>query len=92
MYRTSSAYKEEMKKDLRDRSFMYVYLGMINQKAQDNAEITSELADFAQADVFDRRKFRYGRYIFLSQRTQTIQSLESGCSHKRPFRLYDLCV
>ena len=57
MYRTSSAYKSEMKQDLRDRSFLYVYLGMINQDAQDNAEITSELADFAMSNVFDVSKF-----------------------------------
>lgn len=57
MYRTSSAYKSEMKQDLRDRSFLYVYLGMVNQKAQGNVEITSVLADFAMPDVFENSKF-----------------------------------
>ena len=57
MYRTSSAYKAEMAQDLRDRSFVYVYLGLINRDAQAAASITSELADFAQNDVFENSRF-----------------------------------
>lgn len=57
MYRTSSAYKAEMKQDLRDRSFVYVYLGLINRDAQAKASVSSELADFAQSDVFENSRF-----------------------------------
>ena len=57
MYRTSSAYKAEMSQDLRDRSFVYVYLGLINRDAQAAASITSELADFAQKEVFENSRF-----------------------------------
>lgn len=57
MYARTTAYKEEMLKELRDNSYVYVYLGLINQEAQDNAEITSELADFSQIDIFGNPKF-----------------------------------
>lgn len=57
MYRTSSAYKSEMKQDLRDRSYVYVYLGLVNREAQAAASIDSELIDFAQTDIFDNSRF-----------------------------------
>lgn len=57
MYRTSSAYKSEMKQDLRDRSFVYVYLGLINREAQAIASVDGELADFAQRDIFENSRF-----------------------------------
>lgn len=57
MYRTSSAYKEMMKRDLRERSYMYVFLGLVNRDAQENASITSDLLEISDSNVFDGTKF-----------------------------------
>lgn len=46
-----------MKQDLRDRSFLYVFLGLINREAQDSAEITSELTDYSDANIYESSKF-----------------------------------
>ena len=57
MYRTSSAYKSEMKKDLRDRSYLYVFLGLINRDAQESADITSVLTDYSDKNIYESSKF-----------------------------------
>lgn len=57
MYRTSEEYKAERKKFYQNDSFMYVFLGLINRRAQDAASIGSQLADFAQTDIFETSKF-----------------------------------
>ena len=66
MYRTSSAYKQEMLQHQRLESYVWVYLGMVNQEAQKIASISSELAPFAQRDVFETSKFT-GYYTSAEQ-------------------------
>ena len=58
MYRTSSAYKAEQKEYLRERSYVWVYLGLINRDAQAAARISSELTEYSQEDVFDNSRFQ----------------------------------
>lgn len=57
MYKTSAEYKEMMSRDLRERSFVWVYLGLVNHKAQENVTITSDLADFGDDEVFGNSQF-----------------------------------
>ena len=57
MYRTSEEYKAERKKFYQNDSFVYVFLGLINRKAQDAASIATPLADFARTDIFETSKF-----------------------------------
>jgi len=58
MNRTSSLYKSEMKQYLRDRSYVWVYLGMISREAQNSAKVTSQLVDFAKDDIFGTTQFQ----------------------------------
>ena len=57
MYGTSQAYKEEQKQYLRNKSYVYVYIGIINQEAQASAYVSSDLADFASGDIFGEHAF-----------------------------------
>ncbi len=57
MYKVSNLYKKSMKESLRNRSFMMISFGLINQEAQAHAKI--EGSDFAyfshQNDMFGQR-------------------------------------
>lgn len=57
MYKVSNLYKKSMKDSLRNRSFMMISFGLINQEAQAHAKI--EGSDFAyfshQSDMFGQR-------------------------------------
>lgn len=57
MYKVSTSYKNSMKDSLRNRSFMMISFGLINQEAQAHAKI--EGSDFAyfshQSDMFGQR-------------------------------------
>ena len=57
MYKTSAEYKEMMQRDLRERSYVYVFLGLINRDAQGGAEITSQLTEFSNNDVYGTSEF-----------------------------------
>lgn len=47
---TSEAYKNEQKQDLREKSYVYIYMGLINQIAKDAAEITSGLTPYSNVN------------------------------------------
>lgn len=57
MYKVSTAYKKSMKDSLRNRSFMMISFGLINQEAQAHAKV--EGSDFAyfshQTEMFGQR-------------------------------------
>lgn len=58
MQKVSNKYKESMKSSLRERSYMMITFGLINQEAQSNATIEgSNFAYFSnQTDLFGQRK------------------------------------
>lgn len=57
MYYASREYKNEMRQDLRDESYVYVYLGVVDNNAQESMRISSAMADFASNDVNDAPDF-----------------------------------
>lgn len=42
MYKVSEEYKKSMKNPIRNRTFAKVYLGLINQEAQNSATVTDQ--------------------------------------------------
>ena len=52
MQYASEQYKEEMKLPLRGESFVYVYIGLINNDAQRSAKITSSFSG-SEAHLYD---------------------------------------
>ena len=54
---TSAEYKEEQKRDLRNESYVWVYLGIISKEAQANAYITSNLDPISSQDIFQEVQF-----------------------------------
>lgn len=57
MYAVSEAYLEEQRQDLRNKSYVWVYLGLVNNEAQQNATVTSSVADFASVEVYGNSQF-----------------------------------
>lgn len=53
----SKAYKEAMKQQIRDESYVWVYLGAINKEAQANAEIQQDLYDISSKNVYGTETF-----------------------------------
>ena len=60
MVSTSLAYKNEQLQPFREKSFMYVYLGIINQEARANATISNGLTPYSNVDSAFRRKKKDG--------------------------------
>ncbi len=55
MQATSRAYKTEQAEHLRERSFVWVYLGVINREAQRSAEVVSDVTEWSQP-AFDSQE------------------------------------
>lgn len=53
MISVSSAYKRAMLKELRDRAYISVGIGIINQDAQGNGTLSADLAYWSNGNVFD---------------------------------------
>ncbi len=53
MISVSSAYKQAMSKRLRDRAYISVGIGIINQDAQESGKLTADLAYWSNGNVFD---------------------------------------
>ena len=47
---TSEAYREEQKQELREKSYVYVYMGIFNQIAAEKARVSSDLTDYSDND------------------------------------------
>lgn len=66
MYQTSQEYKESMKRPVRNQSYMKIQLGLINQEAQQTAELsdTNKYNDFSDAEsIFNQHTLRrYATY------------------------------
>lgn len=66
MYQTSQEYKESMKRPVRNQSYMKIQLGLINQEAQQTAELsdTNKYNDFSDAEsIFNQHTVRrYATY------------------------------
>ena len=53
MISVSNAYKQAMSKRLRDRAYISVGIGVINQDAQESGVLTADLAYWSNGNVFD---------------------------------------
>ena len=66
MYQTSQEYKESMKRPVRNQSYMKIQLGLINQEAQQTAELsdTNKYNDFSNVEsIFTQHTVkRYATY------------------------------
>ena len=54
---TTAEYKSEQKRDLRNASHVFVYLGVISKEAQANAYVASEMEPYASGDIFQETPF-----------------------------------
>lgn len=54
---TTAEYKSEQKRDLRNASHVYVYLGVISKEAQGNAYVDSEIEPYASGEIFQETPF-----------------------------------
>jgi len=57
MLPTTAEYKEEQKRDLRNASHVFVYLGVISKEAQANAYVDTVLEPYASGDIFQEPIF-----------------------------------
>ena len=57
MQPTTAEYKEEQKRDLRNASHVFVYLGVISKEAQANAYVDTTLEPYASGDIFAEQTF-----------------------------------
>lgn len=66
---TSAAYKEEQKQDLREKSYVFVNIGIINQNARDNATVEDGLTEYSNIDSAFRKKNAesIGQYATLEE-------------------------
>lgn len=53
MISVSNAYKQAMSKKLRDRAYISVGIGIINQDAQESGKLTADLGYWSKGNVFD---------------------------------------
>ena len=67
MQAVSNAYKQEMKKQLRDHSYMRVTIGLINQEAQ------------ASASVPDPEKYTYYSNLSWQLNSYKVEELYDSC-------------
>ena len=56
MISVSNAYKKAMSKRLRDRAYISVGIGVVNQKAQENGILSGDFAYWSKGNVFDTNK------------------------------------
>ena len=54
---TSAEYREEQKRDLRNESYVWVYLGIINSEAQGDAYVSSYLTPYSSRYIFQEPNF-----------------------------------
>ncbi len=62
MLRASAEYKQMMNKPMRNRGYVSVSLGVVNQSAQSDASVTSTLAPWSNGDIFGKEEttVKYG--------------------------------
>ena len=91
MISVSNAYKQAMAKDIRDRAYISVGIGIINQNAQESGSVNADLAYWSKGNVFDTNtsNFEYatleenyfrtdGTMYFLSENEPLAQFLTNG--------------
>lgn len=66
---TSDAYKKEQKQDLREKSYVFVNIGIINQNAKDKATVEEGLTEYSNIDSAFRKKNAesIGQYATLEE-------------------------
>lgn len=57
MQPTTAEYKSEQKRDLRNASHVFVYLGVISKEAQANAYVETTIESYASGDIFHETEF-----------------------------------
>ena len=91
MISVSSAYKQAMNKHMRDRAYISVGIGIINQDAQENGNLTADLAYWSKGNIFDTNQsnveyatleenyFRAdGTMYFMPENENLAQFLDNG--------------
>ena len=91
MISVSNAYKHAMSKTLRDRAYISVGIGVVNQSAQENGTIVADKAYWSNGNVFDtsaknieyatleENYFRVdGSMYFMPENNERIQLLTNG--------------
>lgn len=91
MISVSNAYKKAMAKRIRDRAYISVGIGVINQNAQENGILNSDLAYWSNGNIFDNNKsnidyatleenyFRAdGTMYFMPEKEELAQFLTNG--------------
>lgn len=63
MLSTSLAYKNEQLQPLREKSYVYIYLGIINQNAKANAKVLSGLTAYSDEDSAFRNKTKDAHFV-----------------------------
>lgn len=63
MHSTSLAYKNEQLQHIREKSYVYIYLGIINQHARDSAEVLSGLTDYSNQDSAFHKKQKDSHFV-----------------------------
>ena len=63
MLSTSLDYKNEQLQPLREKSYIYIYLGIINQNAKASAEVLSGLTDYSNEDSAFRQKTKDAHFV-----------------------------
>lgn len=91
MYAVTDEYLEEQEQDLRERSYVWVYLGLVNNDAQHSATATGDLADFSDGEIFGNSLFEAyyataeqnfavtnGTMVFMPEDTSLYLALRQG--------------
>lgn len=92
MLRASNEYKQIMARNNRNRGYVSISLGVVNQEAQQEAFISSDVAWYSQGSVFDNEQqetYTYatleedffktdGSMMFLPDETEETQLLNNG--------------
>lgn len=62
MLKASNAYKDMMNKPMRNRGYISISLGVINQNAQVDGVVTTVVADWSKGSMFDTTETNYKTY------------------------------
>lgn len=91
MINVSSRYKEAMSKKLRDRAYISIGIGIVNQNAQENATLNSSVSYWSKGNIFNTNQSNIeyatleqnffktdGSMYFVPENEEIIQLLDNG--------------
>lgn len=93
MIKVSSAYKEIMDRPIRNRAYVSVGIGIINQQAQENANVVTDVAYWSNGNIFENNLNRIeyatmednffrsdGKMYFMPENSEDMQLKDNGLS------------